>query len=40
MWIDSSPPPLPWEFSPIREALEGVPPVAMAAATELSEVYC
>jgi CRISPR-associated endonuclease Cas1 len=30
----------PWEFSPIREALEGVPVVAMAAATELSEIYC
>ncbi|HEY1689515.1 MAG TPA: hypothetical protein VGF95_11710 [Solirubrobacteraceae bacterium] len=30
----------PWEFSPIREALEGVPVVAIAAATELSEVYC
>jgi CRISPR-associated endonuclease Cas1 len=29
-----------WEFSPIREALEGVPVVAMAAATGLSEVYC
>jgi hypothetical protein len=25
---------------PIREALEGIPVVAMAAATELSEIYC
>ena len=30
----------PWEFSPIREALEGIPVVSMAAATELSETYC
>jgi hypothetical protein len=30
----------PWEFSPVRDALEGVPVAAMAAATELSEVYC
>ena len=30
----------PWEFQPIREALQDVPIAAMAAATGLSEVYC